>query len=43
MEDNPMVNIVYKDAEGWECIEACYVGEPRFWRLLSLGGEIIPM
>lgn len=37
-----MVNIVYKDLEGWECIESCYVGESRFWHLLNIGGEIIP-
>ena len=35
-------NIIYKDAEGWECIESCLVGCRRFWHLLSIGGEIIP-
>lgn len=41
--DYQLVNIAYKDAEGWDCIESCYVGEHRFWFLLSIGGEIIPM
>lgn len=34
--------IVYMDAEGWECIEACLAGSRRFWHLLAIGGEIIP-
>ena len=40
--DFQMVDIVYKDSDGWECIEACIAGERRFWYLLSIGGEIIP-
>lgn len=40
--DYQTCNIVYKDCEGWECIEACIVASPRFWHLLSIGGEIIP-
>lgn len=41
--EHQMVNIAYKDVEGWDCIETCYVGERRFWFLLSIGGEVVSL